>query len=69
MRGFGTTILVAGATLTLAPVWNIPFAGPALAQGSGDGAMTVDEVIDMVRRFGSEAVPGRLTHPVHEERA
>ncbi|MYG82030.1 MAG: hypothetical protein F4187_09850, partial [Gemmatimonadetes bacterium] len=57
MRGFGPTTFVAVATLILAPAWNTPFAGPALAQESGDGAMTVDEVIDMVRVSGPRLSP------------
>ncbi len=57
MRGFGPTILVTGAALTLAPAWNFPGAGPVLAQESGGGAVTVDEVIDMVRVSGPRLSP------------
>ena len=57
MRVFGRTILVVGATLTLAPVWSIPGGRPALGQESGGGALTVDEVIDMVRVSGPKLSP------------
>ena len=57
MRGFGPTILVAGATLVLAPAGRTPGAALALAQEPGEGVLTVDEVIDMVRVSGPKISP------------
>ena len=57
MRGFGPTIFVAGATLVLAPAGRTPGAALALAQEPGEGVLTVDEVIDMVRVSGPKISP------------
>ena len=56
MRGFGQ-IAVAAAITILAPIGGTSGAVHALAQDPGAGALTVDEVIDMVRVSGPRLSP------------